>query len=173
MYTLRNSRVEVFSYIPQLLVLTMDSFCLLSGKEVSQIWCSLRALNVGMIMIMITEMMMKDVLLWVIRWCHWETMRGWGGERQLCASQPVKHSGQSWGQLGWRRTQETKPEELQRSLLKGVSFLNIYPDTDVISMRTGAWPTVEGHVTEWVGQNVKVVERAGGYFLKMRTSFHC
>lgn len=37
MYTLRNSRVEVFSYIPQLLVLTMDSFCLLSGKEVSQI----------------------------------------------------------------------------------------------------------------------------------------
>ncbi len=79
-----------------------------SGEEVSQIWCSWRGLNGGMIMIIITEMMMKDVLLWVIQWCHWETMRSWGGERQLCASRPVRQWDEDGSWDGGSLTRQSK-----------------------------------------------------------------
>lgn len=77
-------------------------------------------LNGGMIMIIITEMMMKDVLLWVIQWCHWKTMRSWGGERQMCTSQPVKVRG--------TRLRAAGKEDLLRELQRGF-FLNFYHGT--------------------------------------------
>lgn len=39
----------------------------------------------------------------------------------------------------------TEPEELQGG---GCTVLNIYPDSNVISMRSEALLTVEGHATE-------------------------
>lgn len=48
--------------------------------------------------------------------------------------------------------------------VKGGIFLNIYPDTDVFSLRCRALPTVEGHVTERLRKKVKVAGRAGEIF---------
>lgn len=63
---------------------------------------------------------------------------------------------QDWGQLGWRKTRKTERE--QRSVLKGniyTQLLNIYPDTDVISMKSAALLAVEEHETEWLGKKVE------------------
>lgn len=62
------SQTFIFSFPPVIPFLK-------DGKDVSQIWCSYRELNGSMIMIIITEMMMKDVLLWVTLWCQGKTMK--------------------------------------------------------------------------------------------------
>lgn len=67
-----------------------------------------------------------------------------GGERQLCASRPARQRDKTVNEGRTRQNSQRHNGGYQRVVSQPV-FGNIYPDTNLISMNSVAFPT-EGHV---------------------------
>lgn len=82
-------------------------------------------------------------------------MRGSGGERCSCARPDLPSEGMWPRAAAMKERSREGARGTRRDFIKkkkkGAMVLNIYPESDVIRMRSEASPTVEGHIAGGLG----------------------